>query len=263
MSACVGLGFNAFRVRVKTLVASVLMLTCALGGASARELRIVTIESAPFGFIGKDGQPTGMMYEIGNLIAAEAGFTSTNQITPYARSAHMVARGEADFVLRYTSTELTTSAIQVAGVLRSPNVVLGKPTLHLKTLADLHGKWVGTPRGGRFDEAFEADARIFKYPVTDYTQMLKMLLNDRIDAAMGSSIGLFYNAQLLGIHKEQLGVPLVLSSQTFELHFSRKTADEATIAALKAAVARLKSRNEISKIIDKYLGTYDWELVAR
>jgi len=93
--------------------------------------------------------------------------------------------------------------------------------------------------------------------------MLKMLMNDRIDAALGSSIGLFYNAYLLGIKKEQLGKPLVLSTQTFELHFSKATADEETIAALKGAVARLKSRNDIRKVVDKYLNSFDWELASR
>lgn len=231
-------------------------------GAFAKELRIVTIESAPFGFVGDDGKPTGMMFEIGNLIAAEAGFTYTNQIMPYARTAHAVARGDADFVLRYTSTELTSAAIQIAGVLSLPTIVVGKPSAQFKSLADLRDKSVGTPRGGRFDDAFEADAAIIKYPVGDYAQMLKMLLSNRLDAALGSSIGIFYNAQLLGIKKEQLSKPLVLSTQTFELHFSKKNADEETIAALKSAVARLKSRNEIKKIIDKYLGTFEWDLAS-
>lgn len=41
---------------------------------------------------------TGMMYEIGNLIAAEAGFTYTNEIIPYARTVLVVASGDADLL---------------------------------------------------------------------------------------------------------------------------------------------------------------------
>lgn len=253
---------QTFRRRLISLCVGLLSLVW-LHGAMARELRIVTIESAPFGFVGKDGKPTGMMYEIGNLIATEAGFTYTNQITPYARSAHVVARGDADFVLRYRSAELSSSAIPVAGVLSLPTIVVGKPTLKCRSLVDLQGKVVGVPRGGRFDDAFDAEAGIQKYQVSDYSQMLKMLMNDRIDAALGSSIGLFYNAHQLGITKAQLGKPLVLSTQTFELHFSKATADDETVAALKAAVARLKSRNDIRKIVDRYLNSFDWEMVSR
>lgn len=262
MSHGVGLESQALNSRLRSLCAGFLSLVL-WHGVWAKELRIVTIESAPFGFVGKDGKPTGMMFEIGNLIATEAGFTYTNQITPYARSANTVARGDADFVLRYRSAELAEGAIPVAGVLSLPTIVVGKPELKLRTLANLRGKWVGMPRGGRFDDAFDAESEIQKYQVSDYSQMLKMLMNDRIDAALGSSIGLFYNAYLLGIKKEQLGKPLVLSTQTFELHFSKKTADDETIAALKVAVARLKSRNEIRKVVDKYLNSFDWEMVSR
>ena len=114
----------------------------------ARDLRIVTIESAPFGFFEANGQPSGMMWEIGNLIAAEAGFTATNQIIPYARTVLVVENGEADFVLRYGSAELSAAAIQVAPVLSLPTIIVGKPSSPFKSLKDLRGKTVGTPRGG-------------------------------------------------------------------------------------------------------------------
>jgi len=242
------------------LALACLMVGLAAPVACATELRIVTIDSAPFGFVGEDGKPTGMMYEIGNLIAKEAGLAYTNDITPYARTAIEVAIGKADFVLRYSSPELTEGAHQIAGVLSLPTIIVAKPSFKLNTLADLRGKTVGRPRGGRFDDTFDADQEISKFLVADYSQMLKMLMSDRLDAGIGSSIGIFYNAHLLGIKKEQLGKPLVLSTQTFELHFSKKTADEATIAALKTAVERLKKRNDIKKIVDKYLGTFDWRL---
>lgn len=81
MSHGVGLESQALNSRLRSLCAGFLSLVL-WHGVWAKELRIVTIESAPFGFVGKDGKPTGMMFEIGNLIATEAGFTYTNQITP-------------------------------------------------------------------------------------------------------------------------------------------------------------------------------------
>lgn len=257
--------FETQLLKAKCLALALGLVALALAApvAHARELRIVTIESAPFGFVGTDGKPSGMMWEIGNLIAAESGFSARNQIVPYARTVLLVANGEADFVLRYGSPELTEAAIQVASVLSLPTIIVGQPSSSFKSLKDLRGKMVATPRGGRFDDEFEADTAILKQPVKDYAQMLKMLLLGRFDAALGSSVGLFYNAQLLGLNKEQLGTPLVLSTQSFELHFSKKTADPQTLAALKSAVARLEQRNEIKKIINKYLSTFDWDLTLK
>ncbi len=243
----------------------IVLLSLALpgSGAFAKNLRIVTIESAPFGFVGDDGQSTGMMYEISNLIAQEAGFTYSNTIFPYARTAKEVSNGRADFVVRYGDPELTSNAVQVARVLSLPTIVVSKPSLELRTLKDLHGKTVAHPRGGWFDDNFERDTAIRTFQTNDYSISLKMLMADRVDAAIGSSVGIYYNAHLLGLNKNQLGRPLVLGAQHFELHFSKQTADDATISALRDAVARLNQRNEIKKIVNKYMRTFDWDLVSK
>ncbi len=247
----------------RTVYLGALVLGLMAPGAFAKELRIVTIDSAPFGFRTADGKPAGMMYEISNLIAQEAGFTYSNDILPYARTVHSVTLGDADFVIRYGDATLTSVAIQVARVLGLPTIVVSKPSLQLKTLKDLQGKTVGHPRGGWFDDDFEMDTAILKFQVNDYSQALKMLMADRFEAAIGSSVGLYYNAHLLGLKKEQLGKPLVLGTRHFELHFSKKTANEETIAALRNAVARLEKRDEIKKIVNKYLNTFDWDLAPK
>jgi ABC-type amino acid transport substrate-binding protein len=254
------LALNTWR---KTLSLWLLALTLAAPCAFGKEIHIATIDSAPFGFRGADGKPTGMIYEISNLIAEEAGFTYTNEILPYPRTVHAVGSGEADFVIRYGNAELENVAIQVARVLSLPTIVVGHPSAKFESLNDLHGKTVGIPRGGRFDDAFEADTAILKYPVADYAQTVKMLTAQRIDAGIGSSVGLYYNAHLLGIKKEQLGKPLVLSTQHFALHFSKKRENAETIAALRNAVARLDKRGEIKRIVNKYLSTFDWDLASK
>lgn len=246
---------------LQQLAVGVLALYLAGTSAFARELRIETIAVAPFGFYSTDGQPTGIMYELGNLIAREAGFNATNQIVPYAQTVISVKHGGADFVLRYGNAELTEVAIQVASVLSLPTIVLGLPSAQFRSLEDLHGKTVGVLRGGHFDLRFDADAAIRKYPVLDYQQMLKMLMLKRLDAGIGSTVGIYYSASQLGLQQAQLGVPLVLSEQHFVLHFSRKTADDATIAALQTAVERLKQRNAIAPLVDKYLRDFSWQLL--
>lgn len=236
-----------------------LLLACCLAGPGARaqKLRIVTIESAPFGFFDETGKPAGMMYEIGNLIAQEAGFAYTNKIVPYPRTVALIASGEADLALRYSNPELRAAAIQVAQVLSLQTIVVGRAGVQLGSLQDLHGKYVGIPRGGRFDEGFDADHAIHKYPVADYPQMLRMLMAGRLDAGIGSSVGIYYNAHVAGIGKDKLGKPLLLSARQFELHFSKKTASADAVAALQQAVQRLQKRGAINEIIEKYYRTFD------
>ena len=61
---------------------AVVMALALVLPASGKALRIETIASVPFGFIDTDGNPTGIMYEISNRIAEEAGLPYTNKIIP-------------------------------------------------------------------------------------------------------------------------------------------------------------------------------------
>lgn len=226
----------------------------------ARPLRIETIAVEPLGFVGADGKPTGIMFEIGNRIAEEAGFAYTNTIVPYARTAVNLQSGAADFVMRYGNEQILESSIRVASIVKGTNIIVGPATAHYKTLADLHGKSVGVMRGGSFYDGFDADKAIKKVAVGDYLQMLKMLQAGRFDACLGSTAGIYYTAHKLGIKPDQLSAPWVLNSKDLELFYSKKTADEKTITALKLALEKLKESGEIRKIISKYMGDFDWEV---
>ena len=114
----------------------------------ARQLRIETIESLPFGYLDRNGQPAGIMYEIGNRIAEEAGMPYVNAVVPYARTVFDLERGDSDFVIRYTNEKLEQVAIQVATIVSLPTIILAPAGSRFRSLADLRGKTVGVVRGG-------------------------------------------------------------------------------------------------------------------
>lgn len=240
------------------LIVSVFLLIT--NSAFARVLKIDTIDVAPFGFIDKDGKPTGMMYEISNRIAEEAGMKYTNDIVPYPRTILDLESGNADFVLRFNNEKLPQIAIPVISIITMPTIIVGKSSSNFKSLEDLRGKTVGLLRGGKFDDRFDADTAIKKYDAKDYEQILKMVMVDHLDAGIGSNVGIYYSANKAGIKQESLSKPLVLSTKDFILHFSKKNADQNTIDALKAAVEKLQKQNDINKIINKYMGDYKWEV---
>jgi len=228
------------------------MLLLLLQPALAASLRIETINGPPWGFIGADGQPTGMMYEISNRIAQEAGFSFANALVPYARTGYDIENGSADFILRFSSEHMERGAIAVATIVSMPVILVGPRGTHYKSLEELHGKTVGVVRSSRYVDKFDSDDAIKKYAVNDYVMMANMLSMHRLDAGVGASAGLYYGAHMAGVPCEQLGEPLVLGYNDFVLFFSKKTATPETIQALKAAVARLTASGEIRKIVNKY-----------
>ncbi len=80
-----GLRWQSCRQTSVFILMSLVLIALPLS-VQARQLRIETIESLPFGYLDRNGQPTGIMYEIGNRIAEEAGMPYVNAVVPYART---------------------------------------------------------------------------------------------------------------------------------------------------------------------------------
>jgi polar amino acid transport system substrate-binding protein len=234
----------------------------ATGSQAGTPLRIATIDGPPWGFVGSDGKPTGMMFEISNRIAQEAGFTYSNQLTPYARIAPEMAHGKTDFVLRFSSEEMVEVANPVAVVVTMPVIAIGPEGSRFKVLEDLRGKTVGVVRKSRYTDAFDNDPLIRKYEADNYLQIVRMLKMKRLDAGVGGSAGLLYSAYMAGLRPGELGVPLVIGSNDFVLHFSKTTANPETMSALSLAVKRLNQRGDIKKIIDSYMGDYRFDIAT-
>jgi len=240
----------------------VLLGFCLGGTLAAEDLKIGTIAVAPFGMVGDDGKPTGMMYDIANKIAETAGLKYTNTLVPYARSVVSLGEGLVDVVLRFNNAELPGVSTPLGSVATMPTIILSKKAQPFATLQALRGKTVGVLKGGVFDDRFSKDEAILKQEVPDYDQMIRMLMAGRFDAAIGSNVGLYYVANKQGIAQDQLGTPLVLTTQDFLVHFSKKNKDERVKEALKAAIESLRKDGTFEKIIDKYMGGYHWNVTV-
>ncbi|WP_219114289.1 ABC transporter substrate-binding protein [Janthinobacterium sp. UMAB-56] len=223
-------------------------------------LKIETIHGPPWGFIANDGRPTGMMYEIGNRIAEVAGLSYTNSLVPYPRTAADIENGSADMTIRFGNEQMTRGAVAVGIVLSMPIILVGPAGKNYSKLSELHGKTVGVVRTSNYVAQFDTDNLIQKYPVNDYLTMAKMLAMRRLDAGIGSSVGLFYGASMAGVKAEEIGVPLVLGSNDFIVFLSRKTARPETILALKEAIRKLSANGEMKQIMGKYTNSFSSNL---
>lgn len=227
-------------------------LFCLPAAAQARMLRIETIKSEPFGF--EDGAGKGgMMYEIGNLIAETAGLQYENRVVPYARTVLSLREGSADMVLRFNNDELTRVAIQVAPVLPLPTMVMGRAGNDFRHLEQLRGLTVAMSRSFPGDRRVTDNPTLRLYLTDSNEHSVRMLFAGRVDAVLGSDVGLYGAASKLQHDPGDFGQPIMLEPQYFWLHLSRKTADPATVAALKTAVEQLRRDGRIEQIFRRYL----------
>jgi len=218
-------------------------------------LRIETIQSEPFGRIGPNG-PSGLMCEIGNLIAQRAGLASRNRVVPYARTVLSLGSGDADMVLRFSNDDLKEVAHQVAPVLALPTVLVSRRDAPLLRPAQLSGRALAVAR------SFPLPDRLANLPglrlqwVNSNEHAIQMLMGKRVDAAYGSNLGLFGAARGLGVRMPGFARPLAVERQTFWLHLSRRTATPALIEKLAAAVDALQRDGTIARLYERTLAEF-------
>ena len=166
-------------VRPFAILATLLALP---GQALGEPLKIATILGPPWGFMGSDGHPTGMMFEIDNRIAEVAGLRYTNSLVPYPRTSADIENGSTDVTIRFGNDQMTRGAVPVGGVMSMPVILVGPSGSNYSMLSELHGMTVGVVRTSNYVEQFDTDNAIHKYPVNDYVTMAKMLVMRRLDA---------------------------------------------------------------------------------
>ncbi len=242
---------------VKKRIVMVMVLCCYLAFNAhvgfAQPLKMVTFDAYPWGFLNEEGTPDGILTEIGNRILAEAGLSHENVLLPYVRAVKYVEIGEADLILVFSNETLEQKAVNVAPVFSLTTGIIGLAGIRYASLQDLHGKTVVYMRGGEYDEAFRNDSKITKDAVTDYEEEVKMLLNRRVDAAIGVLENFYMVARKLGYPQEQFGEPLVLNTRVVYLFLATKRANTDVIRTLKSAVETLKTQKTFETIIHKWI----------
>jgi polar amino acid transport system substrate-binding protein len=218
----------------------------------SKSLKIETLDVFPFGYTNSEGRSTGLIFDISNKIAETAGYQFTNVLIPYPRLIIDLKYGLADFTIRYSSDELNVVSIPHDKIISFQTIIIGQVNSKYTKLENLHGKIVGTIRSAHFDDDFDNDKKIIKQDFITYEQSLKMLTLKRIDAVIGSDIGLYETIKKLNLAPKKFGSPLKLQRKYFILHFSKKTYNEKVAKDIKNAVKKLKSTYEFEKIIKSY-----------
>lgn len=240
-----------------------LCLAGLLGGcgwlhAEAEVLRIETIQSEPFGRLGPQG-PSGLMFDIGLLIAQRAGLAAENRVVPYARTVLSLQNGTADMVLRFTNEELKSVAHQVAPVLPLPTVVVSRQDSPVQRLDELANRTLAVPRSFPMPEKLSALGHLRLQLVNNNEHAIQMLMSRRVDAAYGSNLGLFGAARGQGVAMQAFARPVVVERQTFWLHLARQRATPELIDRLARAVESLHRDGSITRLYERVLAEFGRE----
>ena len=216
------------------------------------DLTMLTIDQMPYGYTSSSGELTGVLFDIMNEIINLSGIKSDNVITPAKRIYNLIEQNTKLCLLAADSSLLRAklNAIEPIDYFIQAGI-LPKKGIELPDYSSLKGHIIAIPLGISIGDKFHNDKNLTKVFPSQYSNGIKMLKINRVDAVAGAISTLKFIAKLEGMKEEDLGNPLIFSQYNVNLfcsnHILKKTRNK-----LKAAVITLKNKGRVSEIINKY-----------
>jgi ABC-type amino acid transport substrate-binding protein len=225
-----------------------LFLVAAIAGKT--ELHIVSLALSPYSYE-LDGKLTGLVFDLGNALAEEAGLTAQNRQVRVLRAVEEIALGRADMVLMLPTSAIEKVADNLGPILPMETIALGRRGADFRSVEELRGKTVASVRGTRYDERISPENGITIYQTTNYLHSLKLLLGNRVDAVAGPRFGLMYTIRENGLPPERFGAPLLLNTNEVCVFLSRKV-DQEVAWRLQEAMVRMELEGKTERIRFSY-----------
>ena len=234
---------------------TLIVCCCLLNAVNTQQLKsvnIATIGFPPYG-IKNDSELSGIYFDVANWLMKDAGYASSNIITPYARIISGLISGQSDMTIMFKYSELESHVTYVAALPSLKIVVMGREGHQFDSIANLKGKRLAYLRGASFSQEVDAHPEVIIHRVTDFSQGVKMLMANRVDAIIGPMDPILAAAANMGIAQHSFGEPLVVGERTPWVQLSNKSMELISIEKLKASFEKLTKQGVLGKLRAEYL----------
>ncbi len=234
--------------------------------AAACELRVGWEPYAPYTYADGAGGVTGADIELVRVLADEVGCAVEFTELPWARILREVESGTLDMSTSTSWTPERTAWAWFSEPYRETEMAIyvrrgevGR--FELGRLADIAAERfrLGVITDYYYGDAFQAVAKDPHYAewidgATDYATNIRKLISGRIDGYLVEDVGVMA-AELarLGVADEVERYPLAIEGEELRFMFSRQTVEPATVAAIDAAVERMRTDGRLRAITQRYL----------
>ncbi len=243
---------TAYWVKGIAIMLVLFSLPSVIWAKPPREVKIATIGFAPYG-IKSDVGLSGIYYDVANWLMEELGHESSNTITPYARIISELINGQSDMTIMFKYTDLESYVTYVAPLPALKIVVMGKQGSVFSSVMSLKGKRLAYLRGASFSKEVDDYAEVSVHRITDFSQGIKMLMANHVDAIIGPMDPILSAAASMGISERSFGLPLVVDERTPWVQVSNKSLNIVPVDELKIAFDKLTSQGILNKLRSEYL----------
>ena len=143
---------------------------------------------------------------------------------PYARILHSLKSAKLDIALIFKNNSIKSYIDYIGPVSFSKIIVISQPNITINSYEDLKTvKNIAVIRNAQFDTRFDNDRSLKKINVDSYQQAISMLKHGRVDAVIGSLIGIDYALHQKSMSKTFLSNALHLGKKEWGFHLAKNS----------------------------------------
>lgn len=196
---------------------------------------------APFYFVSDNEKCQGVAVSVLQQISEHLTQPITVLPLPYTRIIYSLNHEKLDLALIFKNKHMVNSVEYIGPISQSKVVVLTELNNTINSYKELTRlKVIAVIRNAKFDDKFDLDTALNKVPVESYHQAIKMLNLGRVDAVVGSFVGLEYELRVQKLDVKRLDKAFQLGNKEWWLHFSKNTSNPQLLSQLQLAAEKVK-----------------------
>lgn len=154
-------------------------------------------------------------------VSARSGLKLKTFIVPYKRMLSMLDAGGVDYAIFFRSEKSEQRFVPLLQLTELQTIILTDQKGKEITFEDLYDYRIAGKHGVLYGTRFDNDQKLKKYTAKSYSNVVKMLEEDRVNAIIGSAVSLKYHLKRSKINVTDLSKPFVLKVNRVFLHASK------------------------------------------
>ena len=209
----------------------------------------------PFYFVDAKNICKGVAVDVLAKLTAEALIELSVVTYPYPRILHTLKTGQLDAALIFKNTAIADNVDYLGPVSKSQVIILTTPKYKITRYQDLAQLTaIAVIRHASFENRFDKDLHLNKFEIANYEQGLQMLKLGRVDAIIGSLVGLEYASNKLNIPFNKQHA-FLLGEKEWWLHLSKKSPFQQFKPQLNKAIKNIYQHDLIHKTYQQYISS--------
>ncbi len=205
-----------------------------------------------------EGPQRGIAVDMLQQLSSLTGLAIEVQPGPPARLAMALREGQIDLLAFLRQPLLDPFVVSLGTLAKVELGYLTRIGFTPHSEAALEGRVIGSVRGGGIPDLMDGLPPGPRVDLRDVAQGLVMILGGRLDAVLGSRMGIEWHIRQAGLNRSQFGTFLAVKTEPIIMYASRtRPLPEDTVARLKRALPKVEAgRSQLEKpyIADRSAG---------